>query len=83
VDDPVEQIVARFDATYPTLFGRPPWSRWYIFDQLFFVVGGGFAWQCGELVDRFGVISGSAEEAEGYLLALQILSLRIQCRSMR
>ncbi len=49
--DPVEYAVFEAYASYPSLFGRSPWSRWYIFEHLFFVTGCGHEWLGGELID--------------------------------
>lgn len=50
-DDPVEYAVFEAYASYPSLFGRSPWSRWYIFEHLFFVTGCGHEWFGGKLID--------------------------------
>ena len=49
--DSVERMVYRLYAEYPSLFGRSPWSRWYIFGHLFFTNGNGLDWHRGKLVD--------------------------------
>jgi hypothetical protein len=49
--DPVEYAVFEAYASYPSLFGRSPWSRWYIFEHLFFVTGCGHEWLGGALID--------------------------------
>jgi hypothetical protein len=49
----VEYRVMRSYALYPSLFGRSPWSRWHIFNQLFFVVGNGYQWRHGKLAPVF------------------------------
>ena len=49
--DPVEYAVFEAYASHPSLFGRSPWSRWYIFEHLFFVTGCGHEWLGGKLVN--------------------------------
>ena len=49
--DPVEYCVFDSYACYPSLYGRSPWSRWYIFEHLFFVNGCGYEWLGGTLID--------------------------------
>jgi len=49
--DPVEYAIFEAYASFPSLFGRSPWSRWYIFEHLFFVTGCGHEWLGGELID--------------------------------
>jgi len=49
--DPVEWTVYCLFAQYPTLNGRSPWARWYVFGHLFFTCGGGYEWVNGGLVD--------------------------------
>ena len=49
--DPVESTVYCLSAQHPVLFGRSPWSRWRVFEHLFFVNGNGFEWQNGRPVD--------------------------------
>lgn len=49
--DTVERMVYRLYAEYPSLFGRSPWSRWYIFGQMFFTNGNGLDWHRGRLAD--------------------------------
>ncbi len=51
--DPVEYTVYCMYAQHPTLFGRSPWSRWHIFEQIFFVNGNEFKWQDGCLIDIY------------------------------
>jgi hypothetical protein len=49
--DPVEWTVYCLYSQYPTLNGRSPWARWYVFDHLFFTCGCGYEWFNGGLVD--------------------------------
>ncbi|HEU5382778.1 MAG TPA: hypothetical protein VFV38_45810 [Ktedonobacteraceae bacterium] len=49
--DPVEWTVYCDYCQYPTLNGRSPWARWYVFGHLFFTCGGGYEWINGGLVD--------------------------------
>ena len=49
--DSVEYCVFDTYARYPSLYGRSSWSRWYIFEHLFFVNGCGYEWLGGKLVD--------------------------------
>lgn len=52
-NDEVETTVFRAYAKYPELFGRTAWARWYIFNQLFCVLGSGHVWRDGKIVDLF------------------------------
>ena len=49
--DPVEWTVYCLYSQFPTLNGRSPWTRWYVFGHLFFTCGCGYGWVNGGLVD--------------------------------